>query len=90
MVTLQLIRTERRAGLQELACSPGGVPGLSQQKFLQVGHGGNYKLAGRGEDRERYLYSPIFLMYSATGASTNRAKDLPAAAAARIAVAEAG
>src|ERR1700733_9523626 len=36
-----------------------------------------------------YLYKPIFLMYTATVASTKRPSGLPFAAASRIAVAEA-
>jgi hypothetical protein len=40
--------------------------------------------------RALYVYSPIFRIYSATGASTNRPSVFPAAAACRIAVAEAG
>src|ERR1700733_8391044 len=40
--------------------------------------------------RVGYLYSAIFLMYSATASSTNRPSGFPFAAAARIAVAETG
>ena len=37
-----------------------------------------------------YLYSPIFLIYSPTAGSTNFPSGFPAAAASRIAVADAG
>src|SRR5208283_5322358 len=45
---------------------------------------------GTQDSRLAARYSPIFLMYSATSASRNRPSGLPAAAAWRTAVAEAG
>ena len=48
------------------------------------------KVSGLRTHDSRARYSPIFLMYSATSASRNRPSGLPAAAAWRTAVAEAG
>jgi hypothetical protein len=42
------------------------------------------------EQPTNYLYSPIFLMYSATAGSKKRPNDFPAAAACRMDVADAG